>query len=89
MVRTMAKADTDTPELPEIFAEEYPRTVQVREEQFTWHFAKVASADDMDTVEFSHIEIRGHDYAPIKRFPWSLPDDIRNAMEAEGYTVIG
>jgi hypothetical protein len=84
-----AESDTEATEPPKIVAEEYPCTVQVREEQFTWHFAKVASADDMDAVEFSHIEIRGHDYAPIKRFPWSLPDDIRNAVEAEGYTVIG
>ena len=84
----MSETDTDTTP-PEVFTEEYPHTVQVREEQFTWYFAKVESADDLDTVEFSHIEIRGYDYAPIKQFPWSLPDDIRQAVESEGYTVIG
>jgi len=85
----MAKAERDTTEAPAIVTEDYPNTVQVREPEFTWYFAKKPSAHDLDVVEFSHIEVRGHDFAPIKRFPWTLPDDIQQAVEAEGYTVVG
>lgn len=94
MSKNQSAESTDTPEIDtDIIIEEYPDTVQVRDDRHNcvWFFRKeqFEVLDQSIPLTFTHVELDGHDFQPVKAYPWCIPDRIVEAVREDKFELIG